>query len=178
VNSVVSINVCTMKRIVPIVIAFFALCSWHSATAFAQESTADSANTFVHFFSLPIDPTVAEPGPMREIRDTSDIVYIDYAYGKGAPLSPGKRHFIRFIGCRRNGDIFDTTYSGTKLFSFVLGNNELLKGLEMGMRDMKCGARRQVFIPGRLAYGENGFPSVGIGKNEMLIFYVELVKVE
>ena len=115
---------------------------------------------------------------MREIREPSGIVYIDYTYGKGDSMMNGKRHFIRFIGAKRNGEIFDTTYSGQKLFSFVLGSNELLKGLEMGMHDMRCGARRQMFIPARLAYGENGFPSVGIGQNEMLVFYVELVKIE
>ncbi|MFM8180082.1 MAG: FKBP-type peptidyl-prolyl cis-trans isomerase, partial [Candidatus Kapaibacterium sp.] len=168
----------SMKRFATFLIALVLLGATQDAAAFDRRSDEDSSQTFVHFFSLPIDTALASPAPMRETRDTSGIVVIDYAYGKGDPVTPGKRHFIRFIGCRRNGEIFDTTYSGTKLFSFVLGNNELLKGLEMGLRDMKCGARRQVFIPGRLAYGENGFPSVGIGKNEMLIFYVELVKVE
>jgi hypothetical protein len=144
----------------------------------AQDSTADSAQPFVHFFTWALDTNIAMPAPMREIRDTNGIVYIDYAYGKGDTMATGKRHFIRFIGSKRNGEIFDTTYCGSKLFSFVLGNNELLKGLESGMKDMRCGARRQLYVPASLAYGENGFPSVGIGKNEMLIFYVELVKVE
>lgn len=148
------------------------------APVVAQDTSGDGAQPFVHFFSWALDTNIAMPAPMREIRDTSGVVYIDYAYGKGDTMAIGKRHFIRFIGSKRNGEIFDTTYCGSKLFSFVLGNNELLKGLESGMKDMRCGARRQLFVPASLAYGENGFPSVGIGKNEMLIFYVELVKVE
>ncbi len=148
------------------------------SVALAQDGTYIDATNFVNFFSTPVNPKLADPAPMREVKDPAGFRYIDFAYGKGDSSQMGKRHFIRFIGAHSNGDLFDTSYCGARLFSFVMGNNEALKGLEMGISSMRCGSRRQLILPPTLAYGVNGYPSVGILSNETLVFFIELVKVE
>ncbi len=144
----------------------------------AQDDTEIDASRFVNFFSLPFDTAHASPAAMREIRAAEGLRYIDYAIGKGDTSATGKRHFIRFFGTHVNGQPFDTSYCGSKVYSFVLGTDEIVKGLEMGLRGMREGGRRQIIVPPALAYGLPGYPSAGIISNETLIFYVELEKVE
>ncbi len=149
-----------------------------STGLFAQANIDSTGETFIHFFTTPFDTNKAVMGPMREIKDPSGFVYIDYALGKGDSAMEGKLHFLRFLGEHANGRFVDTSFCGKKLFSFTMGANEVMRGLELGVKGMRCGGRRQLRIPASLGYGEKGNPSNGVAPNETLVFYVELVKVE
>ncbi len=152
---------------------------FNSAYVVGQQLAPIDGSNFVNFFTTPVDPKKASPAPMREERDPEGFRFYDFAIGKGDSAAEGKRHFIRFIGSHSNGDLFDTSHANDKvLFSFVMGANEVMRGLELGIRGMRCGGRRQLLLPPALAYGTAGYPSVGILPNETLIVFVELVKVE
>jgi peptidylprolyl isomerase len=60
-------------------------------------------------------------------------------------------------------------------FSFVLGGNAVIAGLEKGVTGMKVGGKRTVLIPTSLAYGTAGYGAVP--PNSGLVFEVELTKV-
>lgn len=53
----------------------------------------------------------------------------------------------------------------------------LIPGFREGMLAMAPGDKVTIFIPGHLAYGEQGAPRAGIGPNEDLIFELEMTEV-
>lgn len=61
-----------------------------------------------------------------------------------------------------------------KPYTFTLGSGEALKGGERGVEGMKVGGRRELVIPGRLAYGPEGLAPT-IGPNETLIMVIDLL---
>lgn len=89
----------------------------------------------------------------------------------------------------RNGDILHINYTGTLLdgtvfdsskerdpLTFTLGAGQVIKGWEKGILGMCVGEVRKLQIPPELGYGSS---AVGkIPKNSVLIFEVELMKIE
>ncbi len=96
----------------------------------------------------------------------------DLSVGDGAPTKLGKKVDIRYVGKLSNGKVFDSSKSRT--FSFRLGTNQVIKGMDIGLRGMKVGGKRRLTIPASLGYGSAGAPP-DIPPNATLIFEVELV---
>jgi FKBP-type peptidyl-prolyl cis-trans isomerase len=59
-------------------------------------------------------------------------------------------------------------------FDFTIGKGDVIKGWEEGVSGMKVGGKRQLRIPPRLAYGEQGYSGV-IPPNATLIFDIQLL---
>jgi len=74
----------------------------------------------------------------------------------------------------KDGSVFTSTFDEKRPITAVLGNNQLLPGLESGLKGMKVGGRRQIVIPAALAYGKDGNEAQGIGPDEPLEFVVDL----
>jgi FKBP-type peptidyl-prolyl cis-trans isomerase FklB len=81
---------------------------------------------------------------------------------------------VHYEGRLINGEVFDSSMQRGKSISF--GVNKVIKGWTEALQLMKEGARWQIYIPSKLAYGKNGAGNA-IGPNETLIFDVELIKV-
>ncbi len=72
---------------------------------------------------------------------------------------------------RRDGSSWTTT------IRFHLGHGHVIKGWDEGVEGMKVGEKRQLQIPAKLGYGEQGTPGGPIPPNATLVFDVELVEV-
>lgn len=94
--------------------------------------------------------------------------------GAGAEAKTGDRVIIRYTGTFKDGTEFGSNVRESDPLTFVLGENKVIKGWEMGVLGMKTGEKRRLTIPSTLAYGKKGRPPV-IGPNETLIFDIELM---
>lgn len=84
----------------------------------------------------------------------------------------GDTLLVYYTGKLPNGTVFDSNVGG-RLFRFVLGSGEVIRGWDIGMLGMQVGEKRQLTIPPDLGYGHTVHGS--IPANSTLDFTVELV---
>jgi peptidylprolyl isomerase len=97
--------------------------------------------------------------------------------GTGATAKKGDQVTVQYVGVGYDSEEeFDSSW-GKEPFTFTLGAGQVIKGWDQGVEGMKVGGRRELLIPGDLAYGPEGRPPT-IGPNETLIFVIDLLAVE
>ena len=105
------------------------------------------------------------------------LQYFDFAVGDGARPQIGQRVSVHYTGWFTDGKQFDSSVDRGDPFGFSLGKGQVIKGWDEGVATMNIGGKRQLRVPGDLAYGPNGHPA-GIPPNATLIFEIELLSIE
>jgi peptidylprolyl isomerase len=119
-------------------------------------------------------PKVTVPsGPPPKKLETKEL-----RQGDGAEAKSGDYVTVHYVGVGYDSkEQFDASWDRNEPFSFTLGAGEVIPGWDQGIAGMKVGGQRELTIPPNLAYGPAGSPPA-IGKNETLIFVVDLLAVE
>lgn len=88
---------------------------------------------------------------------------------------------VQYEGKLIDGKVFDSTamhsQPGQTPEPAVFPLNQVIPGWTEGLQLMGEGAKYRFYVPSNLGYGEQGMPQGGIEPNSVLIFEVELVKV-
>jgi peptidylprolyl isomerase len=116
-------------------------------------------------------PTVTVPPAPATQLQVKDLVV-----GTGKAAEPTSTVLVHYVGVgQQSGKEFDSSWSRGEPISFPL--NQVIPGWSQGMVGMKEGGRRELVIPGALAYGANP-PTPDIQPNETLVFVVDLISVQ
>lgn len=103
-----------------------------------------------------------------------DLEIEELAEGSGATATVGQRVDVHYTGWLTDGTKFDSSVDRGQPFSFNLGQQEVIRGWDVGVAGMKIGGKRKLTIPPHMAYGTRGAGGV-IPPNATLVFEVELL---
>jgi peptidylprolyl isomerase len=107
----------------------------------------------------------------------TELVIIDDVVGEGVEATKGSNVSVHYVGVSwSTGRQFDASWDRMELFSFGLGQGQVIQGWDDGVQGMKVGGRRTLHIPPHMGYGAQGAGGV-IAPNETLIFVVDLLEV-
>ncbi len=81
--------------------------------------------------------------------------YLHEVAGNGPAPLDGDYVLIEYKAMLLDGSVFDGT-EGREPFVFQVGNREVIRGLDLGMRLMKKGGKAVFFIPAKLGYMQYG----------------------
>ena len=109
------------------------------------------------------------------VATASGLQYEVEVAGEGAPPTLADQVVVHYRGKLLDGTEFDSSYSRGEPATFPLGG--VIPGFSEGLQKFAKGGKGTLWIPGELAYGENGAPGGTIGPNATLVFEIELVDV-
>ncbi len=120
---------------------------------------------------------LAENRERDDVTETeSGLQYRVIEEGDGPrPAGPESQVTVHYTGTLIDGETFDSSHDRGEPTSFAL--NQVIPGWTEGLQLMREGSTYEFFIPGDLAYGDQGRPGP-IGPNSTLIFEVELISVQ
>lgn len=100
----------------------------------------------------------------------------DLQEGTGKEAERGALITAHYIGWLEDGAEFDSSYRKNKPFQTVLSNKRVIQGWIIGLKGMRVGGKRRLWVPAELAYGERQIGTM-IPPNSNLIFEIELLEV-
>ncbi|MBA8680624.1 FKBP-type peptidyl-prolyl cis-trans isomerase [Stenotrophomonas tumulicola] len=110
------------------------------------------------------------------VTTASGLQYQIIRPGSGERPMPTSKVKVNYEGKLLDGTVFDSSYQRGEPVEF--GLDQVIKGWTEGVALMPVGSKYRFWIPGELAYGENGTQGGPIGPNATLTFDVELLGVQ
>lgn len=118
---------------------------------------------------------------LSPVKTASGLYYIMEKEGTGSTPTPGQQVTVNYTGRTLDGTVFDSNqdekFQHKQPFPFTIGRGQVITGWDEGVALMKKGGKAKMFIPSTLAYGQNS-PSPQIAPNSILVFDVEVLKIE
>ncbi|NNP74019.1 peptidylprolyl isomerase [Acinetobacter defluvii] len=109
------------------------------------------------------------------ITTASGLQYKIHHMGNGKQPNPASIVTTHYKGQLLDGTVFDSSYERGEAIEFPL--NQVITGWTEGLQLLKVGSKATLYIPAKLAYGQDGVQGT-IPPNSTLIFDIELINVK
>ena len=107
---------------------------------------------------------------------SEQLIIEDIVEGTGTEVKKGgaliTAHYRGFL---EDGTEFDSSYDKGQPFQTVLSRKKVIAAWVEGLKGMKVGGKRKLYVPAEMGYGERGFGD-RIPPNANLVFEIELLE--
>jgi FKBP-type peptidyl-prolyl cis-trans isomerase len=107
------------------------------------------------------------------VKTESGLRIMTIKQGSGKKVTKGQKVQIHYTAGFIDGGVFDSSLERNQAFEFVVGENQVIEGLEEGVSKMNVGGHAILIIPFRLAYGEEKYGI--IPPFSTLVFEIDLL---
>eukprot|EP00271_Cylindrocystis_brebissonii_P011610 TRINITY_DN29483_c0_g1_i1.p1 TRINITY_DN29483_c0_g1~~TRINITY_DN29483_c0_g1_i1.p1 ORF type:complete len:172 (-),score=26.76 TRINITY_DN29483_c0_g1_i1:332-847(-) len=169
-------------------------CHWHSTNTIFDSSSLDMPAFQLQnpslrlFLSRPITPRfgaaqLAKHGAQKfSVQASMGIEKELIRPGNGPLPTKGQQVTVHCTGYGKDRDLskkfWSTKDPGQKPFEFKVGLGQVIKGWDEGVMGMHVGEIARLKCSPDYAYGAGGFPAWGIQPNSVLLFEIEVLKVD
>jgi len=130
-----------------------------------------SAKYYESFKPYESKPASFDKGSVGDSVATNDL-----KQGDGEEVKEDTKYLAYYIGWNPEGKVFDSSFDGESLKAPIdTSQTTLIEGWNKGVIGMKIGGVREIIIPAKLAYGEEG-SSENIPPNTPIKFIVMIVE--
>ncbi len=113
-----------------------------------------------------------------------EFSFTDLVVGTGAEAGSGSRVIMAYelwlynpAGTASKGTrVVGSSDPGVGPYSFTVGAGAAIPGIDQGVRGIRQGGKRRIYMPPSMAYGSQG--QTGIPPNASLVFEAELTSVQ
>ncbi len=106
----------------------------------------------------------------------SGVKFVDEVIGTGAKPTDRCIVNVNMKIVLEDGFVYVDTEDSGQPFSFQIGLNEVIPGVEEALTTMKVGGKRKIIVPPDLAFGDKGVPGK-IRPDETVTVYIVLLDV-
>ncbi len=119
--------------------------------------------------------------PVRDSETGSVMYYIPGLAGDSAQVTDGSNVEVFYTGQLLDGRVFDSNAGEASGMNVAIGQGDVIKGWDIGLKYFRYGGTGQLLIPHELAYGAEGTKASGTGKTaippyETLLFDIEVLR--
>lgn len=115
---------------------------------------------------------------LQTITAPSGLKYKEIAEGKGTTPPVGYQVVVNYVAMTPQGKVFDSSLEKGKPYDIRVGSGAVIPGLDEGIRGMKPGGIRRLYIPGNLAFPKGLASAAGrprVPPSSPVVFDVQLV---
>uniref|UniRef100_A0A061QU67 peptidylprolyl isomerase n=1 Tax=Tetraselmis sp. GSL018 TaxID=582737 RepID=A0A061QU67_9CHLO len=108
----------------------------------------------------------------------SGLKYKDIVEGKGPSPPTGYQVTLHYVAMTPDGQIFANSYESGKPYDVRVGAGQIVAGLDEGLKTMKVGGKRRIYVPGNLSFPKGLASAPGrprIPPNSPVVFDVDLL---
>jgi FKBP-type peptidyl-prolyl cis-trans isomerase FkpA len=110
---------------------------------------------------------------LAKMRRLPSGVYVrDIEVGTGAIAAPGREVAFGYILYLADGREIERSEAAGPQLRFTIGEGQVIRGWDTGLRGMRAGGTRLLVVPARLGYGSEG--TVQVPPNAVLVFVISL----
>jgi len=120
----------------------------------------------------PIEPFSVEGKTME--KGKKKLKYVLIEPGNGPLAQFGDNAFVHYTGFLPDGTIFDSSVKKGDPVRITVGSKQVIEGWDLGLFLMKKGTKIKLYIPPKLAYGNEGYKNL-VPENSSIILDLEMV---
>ena len=126
------------------------------------------------------DACLAKLADAPRVKTESGLEYQDVIVGTGAYPPPGYQVTVNYVAMTPQYKIFDSSVEKKMPYDIRVGAGQVIPGLDEGLKTMKVGGLRRMYIPGDLAFPKGLASAAGrprVPPKSAVVFDVQLLRV-